>query len=161
MPTMTLKVGDKAPEFKLIDQNNKSVTLKDFKGKWIILYSYPKDSTPGCTREAIGFTQHLEDFTKLGAVILGVSPDSPESHCKFIEKEGLKITLLCDPDHETLEEFGAWGLKQNYGKEYWGVIRSTFLIDPKGNIAAIWPSVKVDGHVEAVLEKLKELQIST
>lgn len=152
-----LKIGDKASEFALLDQNENEVSLKDFKGKWVVLYFYPKDSTPGCTREAIGFTEHLKNYQNLDAVILGVSPDSAKSHCNFIEKEGLKITLLCDPEHETLEDYGAWGLKKNYGKEYLGVIRSTFLIDPKGNIAAIWSNVKVDGHVEAVKEKLKEL----
>jgi len=152
-----LKVGTKAPEFALIDQNESKISLKDFKGKWVVLYFYPKDSTPGCTREAIGFTEHLKDYQKLDAVILGVSPDSAKSHCNFIEKEKLKIALLCDPEHKVLESYGAWGLKKNYGKEYLGVIRSTFLIDPKGNVAAVWPSVKVDGHVEAVKEKLREL----
>jgi peroxiredoxin Q/BCP len=152
-----LKVGAKAPEFVSVDQNENKVSLKDFKGKWVVLYFYPKDSTPGCTREAIGFTEHLKDYQKLDAVILGVSPDSAKSHCNFIEKEKLKITLLCDPEHKVLESYGAWGLKKNYGKEYLGVVRSTFLIDPKGNIAAVWPSVKVDGHVETVKAKLKEL----
>jgi peroxiredoxin Q/BCP len=152
-----LKIGDRAPEFTLVDQNENKISLKDFKGKWVVLYFYPKDSTPGCTREAIGFTEHLKDYQKLNAVIFGVSPDSAKSHCNFIEKEGLKITLLCDPDHKALKNYSAWGLKKNYGKEYMGVIRSTFLIDPKGNIAAVWSSVKVDGHVEAVKEKLKEL----
>ncbi len=153
-----LKVGDQAPEFCLLNQDEKEVSLKDFEGKWVVLYSYPKDNTPGCTIEANDFTKQLSSFTKLDAVILGVSPDSSKSHCGFIEKQGLKITLLSDPDHKMLEEYGSWGLKKNYGKEYFGVIRSTFLIDPKGKIAAVWSSVKVDGHVEAVKEKLKELQ---
>ncbi|MBI1883036.1 MAG: thioredoxin-dependent thiol peroxidase [Chlamydiae bacterium] len=153
----SLRVGALAPEFSLLDQDEKKVSLKDFKGKWVILYFYPKDNTPGCTREAIGFTEDLGVFKKLSAVILGVSPDSSQSHCNFIESQKLKITLLSDPEHGVLEEYGAWGLKKNYGKEYWGVIRSTFLIDPKGNLAFVWPNVKVDGHVEKVLEKLKEL----
>lgn len=153
-----IKVGDLAPDFCLPDQDEKGVSLKNFQGQWVILYFYPKDSTPGCTREAIGFTGALSDFKKLNAVILGVSPDSAKSHCNFIEKEKLKITLLCDPEHKILEDYGAWGLKVNYGKEYWGVIRSTFIIDPKGHIAHLWPKVNVDGHVEEVKEKLKELQ---
>ncbi|MBI1869674.1 MAG: thioredoxin-dependent thiol peroxidase [Chlamydiae bacterium] len=153
-----IKVGDKAPDFKLFDQNKNEVSLKNFKGQWIVLYFYPKDSTPGCTREAIGFTQDLVDFKKLNAVILGVSPDSIESHCKFIENEKLKVTLLSDPEHKLLESYGAWGLKKNYGKEYFGVIRSTYLIDLKGNVAAFWPNVKVDGHIEEVKEKLMELE---
>lgn len=158
MVNNALKVGDQAPEFSLLNQDENKVSLADFKGKWIILYFYPKDNTPGCTIEAVDFTKQLPAFTKLAAVILGVSPDSSKSHCGFIEKQNLKVTLLSDPEHKILEEYGAWGLKKNYGKEYFGVIRSTFLINPKGCIAAVWPGVKVDGHVEEVKEKLKELQ---
>jgi len=158
MSKKELSVGDKAPSFNLKNQKGQSVHLKDFLGQWLVLYSYPKDMTPGCTREAIGFTEQQADFNKLGAQILGISPDSEESHCKFIEKEKLKINLLTDPDHRVLESYGAWGVKKNYGKEYMGVIRSTYLIDPKGILAKIWSNVKVDGHVEAVKEKLSELQ---
>ncbi|WP_281951498.1 thioredoxin-dependent thiol peroxidase [Nitrosophilus kaiyonis] len=153
-----LEIGKKAPEFCLKNQDEVEICLKDLKGKWVVLYFYPKDNTPGCTTEACDFTSELEEFEKLDAVILGVSPDSCESHRKFIEKKNLKITLLCDENREVLKAYGAWGIKKMYGKEYEGVIRSTFLIDPDGNIAFIWPKVRVKGHVEKVKEKLKELQ---
>ena len=153
-----LKIGDKAPDFELLDQESKKTSMRDFKGKWIVLYFYPKDNTPGCTIEAIAFTQALKQFEKDGCVILGVSSDSVESHCKFIEKQNLKIKLLSDPDHETIEKYGAWGEKNMYGKKYMGVIRSTFLIDPKGQIAHIWPKVSPIGHAEDVRDKLKELK---
>lgn len=153
-----LEIGKKAPDFCLPDQNNKEVCLEDFRGKWVILYFYPKDNTSGCTREAIDFTEHLDEINSLNAVVLGVSPDSVKSHVRFREKHGLKVTLLSDPEHEVLETYGAWQLKKMYGREYYGVVRSTFLIDPEGKIALTWPKVKVKGHVEAVIEKLKELQ---
>ncbi len=152
-----LKIGDKAPDFCLSDAYENKVCLSDFKGKWVVLYFYPKDNTSGCTKEAIGFTEKKEEFEKLGAVILGVSPDSPKSHRNFIEKKNLGITLLSDEDHSVLEEYGVWQLKKMYGREYMGVVRSTFLIDPTGKIAYVWPKVKVTGHVDNVLQKLKEL----
>ncbi len=153
-----LKIGDKAPLFCLPNQDEEKICLSDFKGKCVVLYFYPKDNTSGCTKEAIGFTEKKEEFEKLGAVILGVSPDSPKSHRNFIEKKGLTITLLSDQEHKVLEEYGAWQLKKMYGREYMGVVRSTYLINPEGKIAYIWPKVKVAGHVDAVLEKLKELK---
>ena len=153
-----LKIGQKAPEFCLKNQDEVEICLKDLKGKWVVLYFYPKDNTPGCTTEACDFTNELKEFEELDAIILGVSPDSCESHRKFIEKKDLKITLLCDEDRKVLKEYGAWGKKKMYGKEYEGVIRSTFLIDPEGNIAYVWPKVRVKGHVEKVKEKLKELK---
>ncbi len=152
-----LEIGDKAPEFCLKNQNDEDICLENFKGKWIVLYFYPKDNTSGCTKEAIGFTERKEDFEKLNAVILGVSPDSTKSHRNFIEKKELKITLLSDPEHNVLETYGAWQLKKMYGREYYGVVRSTYLISPDGKIAYIWTKVKVAGHVNAVYEKLKEL----
>jgi len=151
-------VGKKAPAFTLKDQDEKSVKLADFKGKWVVLYFYPKDNTSGCTREAISFTEQNPDFTKLDAVVLGVSPDSCGSHRKFIEKHELGITLLSDPDKKVLEKYGAFGEKKMYGKVVRGVIRSTVLIDPEGKVAYHWKSVKVDGHAEKVREKLKELK---
>ena len=154
---MAVKEGDKAPDFCLTDQDDKKVCLKDYKGKWVVLYFYPKDNTSGCTKEATGFTEMKDEFEKLGAVILGISPDSTKSHRNFIEKKDLKITLLSDPEHKVLESYGAWQLKKMYGREYYGVVRSTFLISPDGKIAFVWPKVKVAGHVEKVLEKLKEL----
>jgi len=156
-----LKIGDKAPEFCLLDADENKVCLKDFKGKWIVLYFYPKDNTSGCTKEAVGFTEKKEEFEKLGAIILGVSPDSPKSHRNFREKKGLNIKLLSDQEHKVLESYNAWQLKKMYGREYMGVVRSTFLIDPEGKIVYIWPKVKVTGHVEDVLEKLKEIKEKT
>jgi len=153
-----VEVGQKAPNFCLKNQDEVEICLKDLIGKWIVLYFYPKDNTPGCTTEACDFTNYLKDFEELDAVILGVSPDSCESHRKFIEKKDLKITLLCDEEKKVLKEYGAWGKKKMYGKEYEGVIRSTFLIDPEGKIAYIWPKVRVKGHVQKVKEKLKELK---
>ncbi|RUM44690.1 MAG: thioredoxin-dependent thiol peroxidase [Hydrogenimonas sp.] len=155
-----VEVGQKAPEFCLPNQDEVEICLRDLKGKWIVLYFYPKDLTPGCTTEACEFTEAMPDFEELDAVILGVSPDSPEKHRKFIEKKDLKITLLSDENKEVLKAYGAWGLKKMYGKEYEGVIRSTFIIDPEGNIAAVWPKVRVKGHVEAVKQKLEELKQS-
>jgi peroxiredoxin Q/BCP len=152
-----LNAGDKAPEFCLPDKDKAKVCLKDFKGRWTVLYFYPKDNTSGCTLEAIHFTNARKDFEKLNAVILGISPDSPESHCKFAEKHELGINLLSDPEHKVLESFGVWQKKSMYGREFWGVVRSTFLVDPKGRIRQVWPKVKVAGHADEVLDQLKEL----
>ena len=153
-----VEVGQKAPEFCLPNQDNVEICLRDLKGKWVVLYFYPKDLTPGCTTEACEFTEALPDFEELDAIILGVSPDSPQKHQKFIEKKDLKITLLSDEEKEVLKAYEAWGPKKLYGKEYEGVIRSTFIIDPEGKIAAVWPKVRVKGHVEAVKQKLEELK---
>ena len=153
-----LKVGDVAPEFCLLDKDNKNVCLKDFKGKYIIIYFYPKDNTPGCTTEAIGFTSILPKFQKLNAEIIGISPDSPESHAKFIEKKNLQVILLSDRDKEVVKSYGKWGKKKFRGKEYIGLTRSTFIIDPKGKIAHIWPTVSVKGHPEDVQNILAELK---
>ena len=153
-----LKIGDKAPEFCLPDAEKGQVCLKDHRGKWVVLYFYPKDNTKGCTMEALEFTAAEDDFNARGAVVIGVSPDSPESHTKFIEKHDLGITLLSDTEKEILTGYGVWQKKKMYGREYMGVVRSTFLIDPEGKIAYIWPKVKVAGHADAVMEKLVELQ---
>ena len=152
------QTGQSAPDFCLPDQDGKEVCLKDLRGKWVVLYFYPKDQTSGCTLEAQDFTRHLEEFEKLGAVVLGVSPDSVESHRRFREKQGLRVTLLSDPERKVIQAYGAWGKKKMGGREYYGVIRSTFLIDPEGRIAALWPKVRVKGHVEEVLETLRRLQ---
>ncbi len=151
------EIGDVAPEFCLPDQDGKEVCLKDFRGKWVVLYFYPKDNTSGCTREAIDFTENLKDFEALEAVVLGVSKDSVKSHKNFREKHNLKITLLSDPEHRVIEAYGAWKLKKRYGREYFGTERSTFIIDPDGKIRYIWRNVKVKGHVEEVKNRLKEL----
>ena len=153
-----LKIGDKAPDFCLPDAEKGQVCLKDHRGKWVVLYFYPKDNTKGCTMEALEFTAAEDDFNARGAVVIGVSPDSPESHTKFIEKHDLGITLLSDTEKEILTGYGVWQKKKMYGREYMGVVRSTFLIEPEGRIAYIWPKVKVAGHADAVMEKLVELQ---
>jgi peroxiredoxin Q/BCP len=155
--TQLLAIGQPAPPFSASNQDDKTLNLLDFQGSWLILYFYPKDNTPGCTTEAIDFSQKQAEWEKLNVKILGVSPDSVKSHCKFIEKHSLALQLLSDPDHQVAESYGVWGLKKFMGKEYMGIIRSTFLIDPSGNLAQVWPSVKVKGHVESVLSKVREL----
>jgi len=152
-----LIAGNKAPEFSLPDENGKIVNLKDLRGKWVVLYFYPKDNTPGCTIEAQDFTAELQEFEKLSATVFGISRDSAESHRKFIEKKELKITLLSDADHKVMEDFGVWQLKKMYGKESMGIVRSTFLIDPDGKIAHVWPKVSVKGHVDEVKRVLADL----
>ena len=152
-----LEVGAKAPEFTLPDQSEQDVSLNQFRGQWVVLYFYPKDDTPGCTIEACDFTSGLKAFEKLNATVLGVSPDSPASHRQFIAQHDLEIKLLADEERTVMTEYGAWGLKKMYGKEVEGVIRSTFIIDPRGKIAHVWYGVKADGHAEKVREKLGEL----
>ena len=155
---MELQIGDKAPNFSLPNQDNAEISLQDFRGSWVVLYFYPKDKTPGCTQEACDFRDNLANLSGLNAVVLGVSPDSAKTHQSFIDKESLNFTLLSDTDKKTLKAYGAWGLKKLYGKEYEGVIRSTFVIDPQGKIAFLWKNVKVKGHIDAIKEKLQELQ---
>jgi peroxiredoxin Q/BCP len=153
-----LEVGTQVPDFCLPNQDEEEICFRDIKGRWVVLYFYPKDNTPGCTTEACDFTAALPDFTGLDTIVLGVSPDSPEKHRKFIEKKELGITLLADEDKELCNLFGIWQLKKFMGKEYMGVVRSTFIIDPDGKVAATWTKVRVKEHVEAVKTKLKELQ---
>ena len=153
-----IEVGMKAPEFCLLNQDDIEICLRDLKGKWIVLYFYPKDNTPGCTTEACEFTEAAPDFSSLDAVILGVSPDSTKKHRNFIEKKELGITLLSDESTQMMQEYGVWQLKKNYGREYMGVVRSTFIIDPEGVVRAKWEKVRVKGHVQAVKEKLEELK---
>ncbi len=151
------KIGEQAPNFTANNQDGKTVNIDDFKSQWLVLYFYPKDNTPGCTTEATDFTKYTLEFQALGGTILGVSPDTEKSHCKFIDKHNLAIQLLSDQDHQVAEAYGVWGLKKFMGKEYMGIIRSTFLIDPDGKIAEVWTKVRVKNHVETVLSKLKEL----
>lgn len=155
-----LEIGVTAPEFCVPNQDEEEICLRDIKGSWIILYFYPKDNTPGCTTQACGFTEALPNFEALDAMILGVSPDSPKKHRNFINKKNLKITLLADEDKELAKQFGIWRPKKLFGREYLGVVRSTFIINPNGVVAYKWEKVKVKGHVEEVKEKLKELQNS-
>ncbi|NJN45771.1 MAG: thioredoxin-dependent thiol peroxidase [Candidatus Competibacteraceae bacterium] len=151
-------VGQQAPAFSLPDQEGNPVSLERFQGRWVVLYFYPKDDTPGCTTEACDFTAGLKDFETLNATVLGCSPDDAESHRKFIGKYELHITLLSDTDHSVMEQYGAWGQKNMYGKISEGVIRSTVLIDPQGRLAHHWKRVKTAGHAEQVRKKLAELQ---
>ena len=161
-----IKTGNKAPDFKLPNQDYKIISLKDFSSKWAVLYFYPKDNTSGCTKEACDFTDSLKNYERLDAVVLGVSPDSTDSHRNFIKKHNLKINLLSDSDKKVHKAYGACGKKKNYGKEYEGVIRSTFIISPDGKVVETWTNVKVrvkrkdeeNKHVDVVEERLKELQ---
>lgn len=153
---MHLEEGAKAPEFSLLDHNSETCKLAQYSGKRTVLYFYPKDDTPGCTTEALDFTQLLPQFEELGAVILGVSPDSPEKHTKFIEKYNLGIRLLSDPDKQCIEAYGAWGEKMNYGKTYIGLIRSTIIIGPDGMVEKCFYNVKAKGHAERILKYLQE-----
>ena len=156
--TPELSVGKKAPNFSVKKEDDSTVKLSDLKGRWVVLYFYPKDDTPGCTTEACDFTGGIKDFEKLDAVVLGCSPDSTESHRKFIAKYKLKISLLSDPDRSMLQAYGAWGEKNLYGKTVVGVIRSTVIINPEGKIAHHWPRVKAAGHAEQVRKTLAELR---
>ena len=149
--------GQSAPDFRLPDASGQLVGLRDFLGRWLVLYFYPKDDTPGCTREAIDFTGIAAEFEKAGAAVVGISPDPPKSHDRFASKHDLKVKLLSDDQHSVLSSYGAWGIKKMYGKEHEGVIRSTVLIDPAGTIIRHWPSVKVDGHALDVLAALRDV----
>ena len=153
-----LEIGTKAPEFCLPNQDETEICLRDLGGKWIVLYFYPKDNTSGCSRQACDFTANIDSFESMEAVVLGVSPDSPKKHRNFIEKKDLGITLLSDEDRSVLESYGVWQLKKMYGREYMGVVRSTYIINPDGKIAFKWEKVRVKGHIEAVKEKLKEIR---
>ncbi len=157
MTDKIINIGDNAPDFTLKDNSGNDFSLSSLKGKWVVLYFYPKDNTPGCTTEAVEFSEVKDNFQKRGVEVLGVSPDSVKSHINFIEKKELTIKLLSDPDKDVLKNYGVWQLKKNYGREYWGVVRSTFLISPDMKVAHSWSSVKVKGHVEAVEKKLEEL----
>jgi peroxiredoxin Q/BCP len=158
MSESPIRVGAKAPAFELPDQDGVAVSLLSLRGSWVVLYFYPKDDTPGCTTEACEFSEGIEAFRDLDAVVLGCSADSPDKHRAFIAKHGLKVRLLSDRDHKVMEACGAWGEKSMYGRTTMGVIRSTVLIDPDGRVAHHWPKVKAAGHADTVREKLAELQ---
>ncbi len=151
-----LEPGTKAPAFTLLSDSGEKVKLSQFKGKTVVLYFYPKDDTPGCTKEACAFRDAQSEMTKLGAVVLGVSPDTVESHVKFRDKYALNFPLLAVPDHAVADLYGAWREKNMYGKKSMGVQRSTYIIDAQGKIAKVWKKVSVDGHDAAVLEALKQ-----
>lgn len=149
-----LKVGDKAPEFKLIADNGESVSLKHYRGKKIVLYFYPKDMTSGCTTEACDLRDNIKKLDKKNAVVIGVSPDDTKSHLKFKDKYDLPFTLLSDESKKMLEDYGVWQEKSMYGRKYMGVVRTTFIIDEKGKIEKIFEKVKVERHVDEILASL-------
>lgn len=165
-----LEIGQEAPQFCALNQDDIEICSRDLRGKWIVLYFYPKDLTPGCTNEACDFTAAQEQFDDMDAIILGVSPDNTAKHRKFIEKHNLGITLLADEDKKMCEDYGVWQLKKFMGRENMGVVRTTFIIDPEGKIAQIWEKVNVRRkktikgekvevlHSDVVREKLQELQ---
>jgi thioredoxin-dependent peroxiredoxin len=148
-----LSPGDKAPAFTLPDAEGNKTSLSSFAGKKVVVYFYPRDDTPGCTKEACQFNDALSQFEGLGVPVIGISPDKAASHVKFRDKYGLRFTLLSDPEHTVMAAYGAWGEKTMYGKVTTGVIRSTFLIDEKGKVARAWYHVKADGHAAKVLEE--------
>ena len=151
-----LEKGTKAPDFTLFDKDGNEVSLSDFSGKKIVLYFYPKDTTPGCTRQACAFAESFEKFKELDAVVIGISKDSVSSHVKFAEKYSLPFVLLSDPEHKVIEAFGAWQEKKNYGKTYFGTVRSTFIIDENGIIEKVMPKVKPDTNAAEILEYLEK-----
>lgn len=151
------EIGQKAPDFNLPDETGNKVSLSDFSGKNIVLYFYPKDNTPGCTKESIGFSQLKGKFEDLDTIILGASKDSVKMHQNFIKKQNLTIKLLVDENGTLCEDYGVWVQKKLYGREYMGIERATFLIGKDGLIKKIWRKVKVDGHVEEVLDAVKDL----
>jgi peroxiredoxin Q/BCP len=154
---MSFELNSPAPDFSAPNAQGQTIALSDFAGQWLILYFYPKDNTPGCTTEAIAFSEKLPEFTALNATIVGVSPDSETSHRKFIDKHKLAIELISDLEHQIAEAYGVWGLKKFMGKEFLGIIRSTFLIDPTGKTAQIWSNVRVKDHGEKVLQCLQAI----
>jgi peroxiredoxin Q/BCP len=146
-----LRPGEPAPDFRLPSSEGREIALSEFRGKHVVVYFYPRDDTPGCTREARAFRDAAEEFRRRDAVVLGISKDSVESHCRFRDKHGLTFPLLSDPDGSVIERWGAWGEKSMYGKKSMGIIRSTVVVDPEGNVKKVFPNVKVDGHVSEVL----------
>jgi peroxiredoxin Q/BCP len=152
-----IEEGTTAPDFTLPDQEGDDVSLADFRGRPVVLYFYPKADTPGCTTQACGIRDHRTDYEAAGAVVLGVSPDPVKAVKKFADKQSLNFRLLADEDHAVCELYGVWAEKTNYGRTYWGALRSTFLIDPEGKVAKVFPKVSPKTHDEVVLKALDEL----
>ena len=152
-----LQPGDKAPDFELADQQGEKVRLSALQGQTLVLFFYPRADTPGCTTQACGVRDRSDEYAAAGARVIGVSPDEVEAIAKFDDKHGLGFTLLADPDHAVAEKYGAWGEKSMYGKKYMGVLRSTFIIDPEGRIARVFPKVQPKKHDDLVLKALAEL----
>ena len=150
-----LTFTQQAPDFILPNQHGENVNLRQFRGRWVVLYFYPRDNTPGCTTEAIDFSKAGDEFKKLNALVIGISKDDSSSHCTFIKQHKLNVLLLSDEKHEVQEQYGVWAPKKFMGREFLGTVRTTFLIDPNGRIAHIWDNVKVNGHVADVLAILK------
>lgn len=154
---MIISQGDKAPAFKLTDENGRAVKLADYRGKKIVLYFYPRDLTPGCTKEACAFQADLSEYEKRNTVVIGVSTDDARSHNRFREKYGLQFTLLSDAGHETAESYGVWQEKNMYGRKIWGIRRSTFIIDEQGRIARVFDKVSPAEHSREVLDALDQM----
>ena len=152
-----LDIASSAPDFTLPDADGTDVTLSALKGGPVVLYFYPRDDTPGCTKESIAFSEHLSDFEAVGAKVFGISKDSVASHAKFAKKRELSVGLLSDENGNVCEDYGVWKEKNMYGKKYMGIERTTYLIDANGDVAMVWPKVKVPGHAEAVLAAVKAL----
>lgn len=155
------EVGVKAPAFRLESDEGKILSLKDFTGKILVLYFYPKDNTPGCTQQGCDFRDNLNRLAAAGAAVVGVNADSVETHRKFKAKHGLTFPLLSDPEHKALEAYGVWQEKSLYGRKFMGIVRATFLVDAKGVVRAVWPKVRVAGHVDDVLAAVKALKGET
>ena len=149
---MALSIGDKAPDFTLPDQDNKIHRLSGYRGRWVVVYFYPKDFTPGCTKEACSVRDKGKELARVGLPVLGISKDSVDSHRQFAQKFQLSSPLLSDPEHKVIEAYGAWQLKNLYGRVNWATKRMTFLIDPEGNLAQIWSKVTPDGHADEILK---------
>jgi peroxiredoxin Q/BCP len=156
--TLVVEAGQPAPEFTLHDQDGQEVSLAQFKGHPVVLYFYPKDDTPGCTKQACAFRDSRSDYEQAGAKVLGVSPDDVKSHRKFADKFELPFTLLADPETKVCEAYGVWKEKSMYGRKFMGVERTTFVIDKQGKVASVFPKVKVDGHSDEVLATIKSLK---
>jgi len=149
--------GDQAPDFMLPDQDGNPVHLADLRGTWVVVYFYPKADTPGCTTQACGIRDHTRDYERAGAIVVGVSPDEPAALRKFADKYGLPFTLLADPEHQMAQQYGVWAEKSMYGRRYWGVTRSTFIVAPDGTVARVFPKVSPKTHDEVVIAALGEL----
>ncbi|MFD0696898.1 thioredoxin-dependent thiol peroxidase [Paenibacillus sp. GCM10027628] len=146
-----------APDFTLLASNGKQVSLRDYRGKKVVIYFYPQDDTPTCTQESCDFRDYNGKFAELGVEVIGISPDDLKAHDKFIAKYELPFLLLSDPDHQVAEKFGVWALKKLYGREYMGIVRTTFLIDEEGKIVKEWSKVRIKKHVQSVLDAVKEM----
>jgi len=154
---MPISANQPAPEFSLSDENGTIRSLAEFRGKPVVLYFYPKDDTPGCTKEACNFRDNYSEYEAAGVTILGISPDTAKSHTKFKDKFSLPFTLLADPDHKVADAYGVWGPKKFMGREYEGILRTTFVIGPEGNIVKVFENVKPDGHSKEVLTALQQI----